>query len=102
MKTIREVFGDIRGRFSGDRIIIHKYIDKKCVIGYYKNSLGVCFIMKSKTKYFAFMGSERYVRRIHDIKVVLNHIENTNEKKWVSNTKIRTLKDSFVFEELGK
>lgn len=38
---------------------INPYLDKDCVIAYDKNKLGVIFIMKSKKKYFGFVGIKR-------------------------------------------
>ena len=40
--------------YSTDKKIILNYIDKDCVVAYDKNKLGSIFIMKGKTKCFAF------------------------------------------------
>lgn len=56
MKPIELLDGiDLKyGMYSTDKKMILNYINKDCVVAYDKNKLGSIFIIKGKTKCFAF------------------------------------------------
>lgn len=54
--TPKQLLNDIKRRgWITDDIGLTKYEEEDCVIAYVKNSFGVCFVIKGKKTYFAYM-----------------------------------------------